>query len=78
MMLTFLELAHMAQTYRCQNTTRLSERTSKIFEDLNQNAKTQVVSAFTKIRTFVKKHNRMALTKREYQWNCAEKSRAAA
>jgi len=31
-----------------------------------------------KKRTFVIEHNRMALTKREYQWNCAEKSRAAA
>ena len=38
----------VAETCRCQNTTRLSERTSKIFEDLSQNAKTQVVSAFTK------------------------------
>ena len=43
--LTFLELGHMVNA---QNTTRLSERTSKNFEDLSQNAKTQVVSAFTK------------------------------
>ena len=68
MMLMFLELTHMvdgttsvsmgvAETYRCQNTTRLCERTSKNFEDLSQNAKTQVVSAFTKKRTFVTEHN---------------------
>ena len=37
MMLTFLELTHMVDATQhdgCQNTTRLSERTSKFFEDL--------------------------------------------
>ena len=43
-------------------------------------SKCQNASSFRvhKKRTFVIEHNRMALTKREYQWNCAEKSRAAA
>ena len=43
-------------------------------------SKCQNASSFRvhKKRTFVIKHNRMALAKREYQWNCAEKSRAAA
>ena len=58
-MLTFLALAHMLDATQAAGlgwglmltflqTTKLSERTSKKFEDLSQNAKTQVVSAFTK------------------------------
>ena len=58
-MLTFLALAHMLDATQDAGlgwglmltflqTTKLSERTSKKFEDLSQNAKTQVVSAFTK------------------------------
>ena len=43
-------------------------------------SKCQNASSFRvhKKRTFVIEHNRMALTKREYQWTCAETSRAAA
>ena len=43
-------------------------------------SKCQNASSFRvhKKRTFGIKHNKMALAKREYQWNCAEKSRAAA
>ena len=58
-MLTFLALAHMLDATQDAGlgwglmltflqTTKLSERTSQKFEDLSQNAKTQVVSAFTK------------------------------
>ena len=69
MMLTFLELQKHHKTF-WKNSKKFWRSKSKC-----QNASS---FRFHKKRTFVIEHNRMVLTKREYQWNCAEKSRAAA